>query len=156
VPLDDGEEDNTTLQNQLAAVAEEARDNKRATDDDGASSASSDPIGISDMLLPPTQQEIAAPVAPARPVNRKRLLMAPSRGRIGKGVRINAAAAETLSRQRPDFLSASSPREVSTSTQPTANLSIPSDQEYLRRFRKTRMFLDKIWEQRNNDVIKFI
>jgi hypothetical protein len=154
VPLDAGEEDNTTLRNQLAAVAKKARDNKGAVDDDCASSASSDPIGISDMLLPPTQQEMAAPVASA-PVNRKRLLVAPAGGRRGKGVRINAASAETLSRQRPDFLSASSPREVSTSTQPTTNLSIPSDQEYLRRFRKTRTFLDKIWEQRNNDVIKF-
>ena len=162
-----GDSDDARLQNQLAAVAEKAREKRQVVDDDDDSSGS-EPVGISDMLYPPTQDApVVSTATQAVPVHsKKRLLVAPTK---------QAAASKGVRMQRPDFLAAASSRGTSTATQLHSNVSLdhlpsshvssshlsssyhqrPSDQEYMRRWRKTRSFYERIWEQRNEKAIKF-
>jgi hypothetical protein len=138
----------------LAEVAESVHD-KLSQDETSNASSTSAPVGISDMLCPPTQD-----FPPPKPLACKRPLETIRDEHGKKAVRITSPGKSSLLlRHRPGVLTVASPREVSAATEPLSNLSthIPRvDEEYMNRFRRRKNFFQKVWEQRNREVIKFL
>ena len=138
----------------LADVAESVHD-KLSQDETSNASSTSEPVGISDMLCPPTQD-----FPPPKPLVCKRPLETMRDEHGKKAVRITSPGKSALLlRHRPGVLTVASPREVSVATEPLSNLSshIPRvDEEYMNRFRRRKTFFQKVWEQRNREVIKFL